>query len=527
MFSEVGLGAAMNEPERRRWKRTVLEDFTYISVAAENGGSVLNLSEGGLCFTSIAPIVKNGPVPVRFYDLKQRVEAEGEVVWTDATRKTGGLRFTAVSAEARDRLRHWNVPAGHSSGNQKESAAPVATARNGSPEAAAASTKAAPAEPGPMLGASGRAAASRLTQGAANEPGTEAGSWALSGFARGLLTGLLVSLAFGAVFLFHAYRQDFGEWLIHLGQKFAANPAVEARTEPAAGPAAQASKAAARYAPSPPAPTAAAAAPASVSQAAKAQPQLVAVAEKPQPPAPIVVKKGPAKAHAAAPQDAPRPPAVLAPYGTAAPIDSLTVSKADLPQLQPTAQPRVAAAVAREESAGFSTGPPPQMYFDVGKFKNPVEARDTSNQVALLGLPALVQQKGHLFGSSYVVLVGPYTNEPAAEAAQRTLAESDFNPRPFERGSRTIELRAGVKVNGSNASGGDCEIRWESYVTEATVKFLQRGSVVAVATGRWVPTETKYPSDAIVIQRGADGSRMLLEVRFAGMKRTLVLRKPT
>jgi len=177
--------------------------------------------------------------------------------------------------------------------------------------------------------------------------------------------------------------------------------------------------------------------------------------------------------------------------------------------------------------AGASSGPPPQMYFEVGKFKSPFGARETSNQVALLGLPASIQQKGHLFGVSYVVLVGPYTNQPAADVAQRTLAGSDFNPRPFERGSRTIELRAGVKVNGSNTSGGDCEIRWESYVTEATVKFLQRGLVVATATGKWAPTDVKYPYDAIVLQRGADGSRTLLEVRFAGMKRTLVLRKPT
>ena len=521
----------MNEPERRRWKRTVLEDFTYISVAAENGGSVLNLSEGGLCFTSIAPIVKNGPVPVRFYDLKQRVEVEGEVVWTDATRKTGGLRFTVLSAEARDRLQHWKEGAGHSFGPQKERAAPVATAKASSPDAASLNIGAGSVEPNLMLQASGRAAVSRLTQGAANEPRAGAGSWALSGFARGLLTGLLVSLLFGTVLLFHAYREDFGEWLIHLGQKFATKPEAETRTEPAAGPAipaAQASKPAARHAPLPAEKTAVAAAPATVSQPPKAQPQIVDVAEQPQPaaPAPIVVKKGPAKAHVAVPQDTLHPPSVLAAYGAATPIDSLTADKATLPGLQPAPPLKVAPAVASEESAGASSGPPPQMYFEVGKFKNPFGARETSNQIALLGLPASIQHKGHLLGSSYVVLVGPYNNEPAAEVAQRTLVESDFNPQPFERGSRTIELRAGVKVNGSNTSGGDCEIRWESYVTEATVRFLQGGSVVAVATGKWVPSETKYPRDAIVIQKRADGSRTLLEVRFSGMKRSLVVAKP-
>jgi len=161
----------------------------------------------------------------------------------------------------------------------------------------------------------------------------------------------------------------------------------------------------------------------------------------------------------------------------------------------------------------------------VGKFKNPFGARDTTDRLAQLGFPASVQQKGHLFTSSYVVLVGPYNNDEAAETAHRNLASNDFNPRPFERGSRTMEFRAGVTISGSHASGGDCEIRWESYVTEATVKFVQGGSVVAIATAKWVPTPVKYDRDAIVVRISPNGARTLLEVRFAGMKRALVLGK--
>lgn len=498
----------MHEPERRGSERATLQDFTYINLGGDNGGSVLNLSAGGLCFNSITPVQRNGPLRFWFSDLKRRVDAEGEVVWLDQTRKTGGLRFTALPAEVRERILQWNAPAVQTAPAQKESVFPAAS-RAAFAKAAPADSNAAPGEPERLAEPAARAGGSRLAQVA---PG--------GGFARGLITGVLVSAALGSVLLFHAYRREIGELLIQVGEQVATKPQAEPEVAPAAASASPTAKRSVAVAP-----------PASVPPPAKAEAQPVAVLERVQPPEPepIVVARGPGKVHNALTStlDPPRPPAVLS-YPAAVPGNVLT-NKATLPQLQqqPTAPPKTVAAVANEESAGTSTGPPPQMYFEVGKFKNPLGARDTTNRIALLGLPASVQQQGHLFSSSYVVLVGPYNNESVAEAAHKTLAESDFNARPFERGSRTIEFRAGVRINGTNAAGGDCEIRWESYVTEATVKFLQRGALVATATGKWAPSAVKYDRDAIVIQRNRDGSRKLLEVRFAGMKRTLVLGKPS
>jgi cell division protein FtsN len=514
----------MNEPERRRSKRTVLDDFTYISVAGDNGGSVLNLSEGGLCFTSIAPIVKNGPVPVWFYDLKQRVEAEGEVVWTDGTHKTGGLRFTALSAEARDRIRRWKDPAAHSPGTQGESAAPAGHLRAGF-------SKAAPAGSNSLAAVSGLVAANSSGNLAASLPRPEPRPSALSAFSRGLLTGLLVSLGFGAVFLFHAYRRDFGEWLIHLGQEFAAKPEAEIRTAP---PLAQSVPPAqnappARHVQLSAEGTAPPAAQAPVSQKGKPLPQPAATPAKPQPaPAkPVVVATGSAsKTHTSTPRNVLPAPVISFPPTAAAPIASLLPGKATLPQLQP-AEHLQPSAVSKEVLGSASSGPPARMYFEVGKFKNPFGAQETTDRLVRLGFPASVQQKSRLWSNSYVVLVGPYSNEGDAESAQIKLVSSDFTPRPFERGSRTLRLRSGVTINGSNTSDGDCEIRWESYVTESVVKFVQRGSVVATASAKWVPSDVKYDRDAIVFRRSPNGSRTLLEVRFAGMKRTLVLGKPS
>ena len=59
-----------------------------------------DVSAGGLGFHVIARVPRSGTV--RFwYSLQtnHRIEATGELVWTDETRKKGGLRFTSLSNE--------------------------------------------------------------------------------------------------------------------------------------------------------------------------------------------------------------------------------------------------------------------------------------------------------------------------------------------------------------------------------------------------------------------------------------------
>ncbi len=93
----------------RRQLRTVPDTLVFIQLDHDDGGQVLNLSEGGLSFEAFAPVhQKRGPIHFWFsLDLSERIEAIGKLAWTDATRRVGGLRFLELSPNARNQIRNW------------------------------------------------------------------------------------------------------------------------------------------------------------------------------------------------------------------------------------------------------------------------------------------------------------------------------------------------------------------------------------------------------------------------------------
>jgi hypothetical protein len=100
--------AALKPHERRTTIRKAPEQLIYLSLPSNNGGIVLDVSEGGLSFHSIAPVDRDGPVHFRFaMDSGSKVRGVGEIAWIDKTRKTGGLRFTQLPDELREQIRLW------------------------------------------------------------------------------------------------------------------------------------------------------------------------------------------------------------------------------------------------------------------------------------------------------------------------------------------------------------------------------------------------------------------------------------
>ena len=98
----------MMQNERRLSIRKPLERLAYISLPFNNGGIVLDVSEGGLGFHAIAPVEADGPIHFRFaVDSSKRIKAVGELAWKDETGKTGGLRFTELPDEIREYIREW------------------------------------------------------------------------------------------------------------------------------------------------------------------------------------------------------------------------------------------------------------------------------------------------------------------------------------------------------------------------------------------------------------------------------------
>jgi hypothetical protein len=92
--------------ERREKTRKVPEQFAFLQLEQDDGGTVLDISEGGLRFESFNPVQENGQIHFWFsLNLRERIEGWGEVAWMDPERKSGGLKFLRLSEEGREQIR--------------------------------------------------------------------------------------------------------------------------------------------------------------------------------------------------------------------------------------------------------------------------------------------------------------------------------------------------------------------------------------------------------------------------------------
>jgi hypothetical protein len=113
------------DTERRKAARKRLNQLAYIRIGADNGGLISDLGQGGLGFQTIAGIENEGPLRFWFtLDSDDRVQATGQLVWTDESRKVGGLRFTQISKQALDVIQDWiereDVQPGDRTGKREE-----------------------------------------------------------------------------------------------------------------------------------------------------------------------------------------------------------------------------------------------------------------------------------------------------------------------------------------------------------------------------------------------------------------------
>ena len=104
---QVALDSTMNL-DRRLQERKQLERTVLCKLGGDERGSVLNLSQDGLCFESLAPIEDKALRQLRLsVDLNGAIEATGQLAWIDSAKRTGGLRFLELSAPAREQIRLW------------------------------------------------------------------------------------------------------------------------------------------------------------------------------------------------------------------------------------------------------------------------------------------------------------------------------------------------------------------------------------------------------------------------------------
>jgi hypothetical protein len=522
--------------ERRIAPRTKLNRLAYIHIEPDNGGIVLNVSGDGLAFHSMNAVEPNGTLRFSLQEQNRRIDVCGKLIWTDEVQKTCGLRFTTLTSEARGQLKDW-MSRPEISPDESHSTLGAAFLR---------------AFPGLGTRDVTRDFGFRSSFTAAKAVFKTRTQSKLSGFAGGMVTGLLVSmLAASVIYLAYSYRHQFGESLIHLGERLAQKPAqpqpIESatlqQTVAAALPAAQDQVApAVEFKPG-----------AATAVAAK----MPALGAKPD-----VHPSTPPQAKAAAPaHQAPSVPTAanslkrastseVSKQAPSVPKAALNASASDSTQTAPALAalrtpdpPPIASASPEAPSSGpgatrslsrsmdivrsQSSAPDlasPQMFFDLGKFKQQSAAEAVSEHVAQLGVRSSVVPRGHLWMNSYQVLVGPYTDAAEEKKINSDLLAHGYKPRPFERGSRNFAFHSRVAVERTKLPAGDCTISWETYATDAKVKFMQNRDVVATTAANWMSRAKKYSNDEYVYQNQPDGSRPLVEIHFAGLDRALVFR---
>jgi len=95
------------EPEKRRFVRKRTDQLLYAEFGPDNGSILLNLSEDGCSFQSIAPVRED---ELRFtfsVGDGRKLAGTGCMAWSEPSKKTGGLRFIDPSPELRKQVREW------------------------------------------------------------------------------------------------------------------------------------------------------------------------------------------------------------------------------------------------------------------------------------------------------------------------------------------------------------------------------------------------------------------------------------
>ena len=88
--------------------------------------------------------------------------------------------------------------------------------------------------------------------------------------------------------------------------------------------------------------------------------------------------------------------------------------------------------------------------------------------------------------------------------------------------SGIVNFPYAASLNGTQLSAGQYKISWQQHSPEATVIVRKGRTVLATAQAKWVDRDVLYRSNAIMYNVNADGSRKVLEIRFAGLKGALV-----
>jgi TPR repeat protein len=93
--------------DQRRFARKRTDQLLYAEFGEDNGSVLLNLSEDGCSFQSIAPVREQQVSFSVSVGDGRKLEGHGQMAWYDTEKKVGGLRFLNPSSELREQIREW------------------------------------------------------------------------------------------------------------------------------------------------------------------------------------------------------------------------------------------------------------------------------------------------------------------------------------------------------------------------------------------------------------------------------------
>ena len=94
---------------KHRSQRQTVTSPTYVSLGSSAGGFLCNVSEGGLAIDLFSSIACNQVVRVGFElpNTGYRIEAVGQIAWTNESVRRAGLKFVDIPGRSRRLIRHW------------------------------------------------------------------------------------------------------------------------------------------------------------------------------------------------------------------------------------------------------------------------------------------------------------------------------------------------------------------------------------------------------------------------------------
>jgi hypothetical protein len=103
-----GQAATVSRTERRKSPRTPIRRLAYVNLEPyDNGGVITDISQDGLRFHMVNPVEQGGLVRLSMLLGGNQIQAVGELIWMDATRKIGGVRFTVLPDGAAEQILNW------------------------------------------------------------------------------------------------------------------------------------------------------------------------------------------------------------------------------------------------------------------------------------------------------------------------------------------------------------------------------------------------------------------------------------